>query len=156
LIDKEIGSGTITRTKFNINLDEGVQYLTKDVIFGFKTDWIQKIPVLNPTALFEQERITEVLTGVETGVIKNVNQFENNESSLTTALEKKRDLYLNYDRIELMITKDIVGIDTNIFPGKIISFESWISGDLFVEELGFEIISGNTVVRGIANGIVFE
>lgn len=156
LIDKEDSSGTISADGFKLNLENPVEYLTKEVIFSFYSDWQERIPVLNPTQLLEQDRRTETLTEVETGSQIRVTQYENNNTNLTSALEKKRDLYLNYDRIEVKYTIDGDGIDINLFPGKKISFSDWISGDLFVQEVIKDIENGENIARGIATNIIFE
>lgn len=156
LIDKEKFSEEITVDSFGIDLESGAQYLTKEVIFSFRSDWSELLPVKNPSRLLELQRRTEVLTGVETGEIRTVTQFENSETGLETALEKKRELYLNYDRIELKYTIDGPGIDTRLKPGVKLNFDAWISGELYVQEVIWNIEQGQNIVRGIANNIVFE
>jgi len=156
LIDKEKFSQEIPLTAFDIDLDSGVQFLTKEVVFSFKSDWIQRLPVINPSRLLEINRRTEQLTGIETGETRSFTQFDNNNSGLLVALAKKRDVYLNYDRIEIKYTIDGPGIDTRLKPGVKINFDAWISGELYVQEVIWNIEQGQNIVRGIANNIVFK
>lgn len=156
LIDKEQSSNTLVIDELNISLDRGVTYLTKEIVFNFQSNWVEKVPSINPTELLELPRFTQVLTGVETGTTKNITQFENSNARLVLALEKKKDLYLNYDRIELRYTIDEKGLDPNLIAGVEIDFSSWISGDLFVQEVIKDISTGQNIARGLAKNIVFS
>ena len=77
------------------------------------------------------------------------------KSSITTALTKKKDLFLDWDRIQIVYTIDGEGIDSTIFPGQRVQFTDWISGDLHIQEIAWDFSSGQTTIRGIAQNITF-
>jgi hypothetical protein len=155
LIDKEQYSSSKSLDQYSINRDEGVSYLTKDVVFSFVSSWIQRIAIQSPSSILNMERKTEVTTGLNIGTIEIINSFDINNSAIQTALEKKRDLFLDWDRIQIVYTIDGEGIDSAIFPGQRVQFSDWISGDLHIQEIAWDFSSGQTTIRGIAQNITF-
>ena len=155
LIDKEQYSSSKSLDQYSINRDEGVSYLTKDVLFSFASNWIQRIAIASPQSVLNLETKTEVTTGIDVGTTETVQAFDVNASAITTALTKKKDLFLDWDRIQIVYTIDGEGIDSSIFPGQRVQFTDWISGDLHIQEIAWDFSSGQTTIRGIAQNIVF-
>lgn len=155
LIDKEQYSSSKSLDQYSINRDEGVSYLTKDVLFSFASNWIQRIAIASPQSVLNLETKTEVTTGIDVGTTETVQAFDINSSAITTALTKKKDLFLDWDRIQIVYTIDGEGIDSTIFPGQRVQFTDWISGDLHIQEIAWDFSSGQTTIRGIAQNITF-
>ena len=155
LIDKEQYSSSKSLDQYSINRDEGVSYLTKDVLFSFASNWIQRIAIASPQSVLNLETKTEVTTGIDVGTTETVQAFDVNASAITTALTKKKDLFLDWDRIQIVYTIDGEGIDSSIFPGQRVQFTDWISGDLHIQEIAWDFSSGQTTIRGIAQNITF-
>jgi len=155
LIDKEQYSSSKSLDQYSINRDEGVSYLTKDVLFSFASNWIQRIAISSPQSVLNLETKTEVTTGIDVGTTETVQAFDINASAITTALTKKKNLFLDWDRIQIVYTIDGEGIDSTIFPGQRVQFTDWISGDLHIQEIAWDFSSGQTTIRGIAQNITF-
>lgn len=156
LIDKTQYSDTIVRDEFFLDLDSEPKFLQEDIVMAFQTNWIQKIPISSPVSLLEQPRQTRVSTGVDAGRVIDVDPLESSSSALNSALENKRDLFLNYEPIELSYTMDGPGFDSDLFLGKRITFDGWISGSLHVQEFEWRIKDGRNIARGISPDVALE
>jgi hypothetical protein len=146
---------TITTDAFEIEQKSPPNLLIENSVFAYRAEWEELVPIQNPVELLGIQRNVVKPTGVETGGIVNVRVYDENETTIGDALDDKVDIFTDYSQFEVTYTKDEVGIDTNLLPGVRLQFSDWVSGDMIVHEVEWDIEMGINKAKGIAKNLVY-